>query len=411
MAAITRCHPLDSLTWIFKEDMNEFSIPIRKYSHYTELVLAPNGFDSVKGSTSIEKWQHFSVADGLVLKIVQGSNGGIDLKVMWNNIRSLEDIDTQILKLFFSSMFPYDPIQFSAKAPSISCKYLFWNEGKTYVKRFQIGFFSLSDFSQSYEMLNRLGFMVRAATSIRSNLPMRSNEPFSMSQISSQVPLDSQIIQYQAAPNPFLDSGSSNSQNIGNDLGEALFKPLHSFKNFAWSGVRQEHIPLDISGDLNCPVYEQESFHQSTPKNFNSRQTKHPKDSSNATTQHEITQNNPTEGTTIEKQVCPMIETVAAKTHLKKQPNFFGKPGKLLNEQPLLKDGPVITHQNDPVITNRNDPVTTHQNDHVTTNRNDKVIHEQSKQPRIEITREYLHKKICDKEFMKWVCFQYIYVV
>ncbi|AET40465.1 Rec114p Ecym_6065 [Eremothecium cymbalariae DBVPG len=140
--------------------MNEFVIPIRKYSQYSFWEPAPQGFNSPKAPIMVEKWKHFPMRDNLVFKIANKSNGLLSITVNWNNLQVLEEVTTPLKG---------DVVQFSFKAPSISCKYLYIEGSQTFIRRFQIGFITGNEFLQTKEVLSKLGFVMRNAMSTRQN--------------------------------------------------------------------------------------------------------------------------------------------------------------------------------------------------------------------------------------------------
>ncbi|AAS52164.1 ADR244Wp [Eremothecium gossypii ATCC 10895] len=140
--------------------MNEFVIPIRKYSQYSFWEPAPQGFSSPKVPVMMEKWQHFSMRENLLFKIGSKGDGLLTIKVVWNNAQVLEEVSAPLHS---------DTVQFSFKAPSISCKYLYKQSGQMFIRRFQVGFVTGHEFLQTKEVLAKLGFVMRTAVSTRQN--------------------------------------------------------------------------------------------------------------------------------------------------------------------------------------------------------------------------------------------------
>ncbi|AGO12716.1 AaceriADR244Wp [[Ashbya] aceris (nom. inval.)] len=140
--------------------MNEFVIPIRKYSQYSFWEPAPQGFSSPKVPVMMEKWQHFPMRDNLLFKIGSKGDGLVTITVVWNNVQVLEEV---------SAALNSDTVQFSFKAPSISCKYLYKQSGQLFIRRFQVGFMTGHEFLQTKEVLAKLGFAMRTAVSTRQN--------------------------------------------------------------------------------------------------------------------------------------------------------------------------------------------------------------------------------------------------
>ncbi|AMD21758.1 HFL098Cp [Eremothecium sinecaudum] len=140
--------------------MNEFAIPIRKYSQYSLWEPAPQGFKSPKVPLLVDKWKHFPMRENLLFKIGNKSSGTVKIIIVWNDIQVLEEVTTSL---------QCDLVQFSFKAPSISCKYLYTQGGQTYIRRFQVGFQTGYEFLQTKEVLIKLGFCMRNAFSMRQN--------------------------------------------------------------------------------------------------------------------------------------------------------------------------------------------------------------------------------------------------
>ncbi|CDO91790.1 unnamed protein product [Kluyveromyces dobzhanskii CBS 2104] len=161
--------------------MAEFSIPVRKYSYYTTLESAPSGFVTGK-PTSVDNWKHLS-ADGSIFLIFSNSSPNKLLMrvVMQPHLQNLEVIDFFELKNTFSG-FDHDPFQFSAKAPSISCKYLIRKNDGIFMKRFQLGFHNGVDFVQATDIIQKLGFAVKPAVSKRSNTAITPSQAFFFNQ-------------------------------------------------------------------------------------------------------------------------------------------------------------------------------------------------------------------------------------
>lgn len=162
--------------------MSEYSIPIRKYSFYTVHDLAPSGFDIAGRSTMVEKWQHLS-SDGRMSLTLTNEGGKVVHLTVANVITKevYERIDFAQIRLLFS-FFQQDPVQFSVKAPSISCKYLFVRDNQILVKRFQLGFYNGMDFVQTSELLQKLGFMVKQAIGTRNSTVLMPSQNYICSQ-------------------------------------------------------------------------------------------------------------------------------------------------------------------------------------------------------------------------------------
>lgn len=167
--------------------MPEFSIPIRKYSYYTAFDPAPNGFETIRGPTFVEKWTHLP-SDGRINLVFNAEQStGLIMRVTTSLYASdLEIIKFNSLRKDFSFL-NQEPFQFSAKAPSISCKYLLVRDNNIVIKRFQIGFHNGVDFIQARDVLQNLGFIVKQAGTTRNNTVLAPSQNFTLSQNEIQL--------------------------------------------------------------------------------------------------------------------------------------------------------------------------------------------------------------------------------
>lgn len=228
------------LTLAFEEyrtiKMSEYYFKIRKYSNYGELIPAPKGFLSPRRPTDINKWQHHQVDNTLSMSIMKNATNSIRIRVFWGTDRVLEDTDTGLLKWTDGSSTSFCPIQFSAKSPSIMCKFLIIESGRLFIKRFQISFYTDNDYQRCNMVLNELGFVIRAANTTSTRVSDESslnNSALLCSQFANNWPSGS--IQ------------ASFSENAPNKLHPPLFNPAVPEAN----ALSPSHFSLQNDTDIS----------------------------------------------------------------------------------------------------------------------------------------------------------------
>ncbi|SCU92542.1 LAFA_0F11276g1_1 [Lachancea sp. 'fantastica'] len=175
------------------------SLEVRRYSSYLEYAPAPQGFQSTRIPTNINQWQHFQGSGKIHIKLhQQGFDEGlvqlvVDAQVVeqiaWKRRESLSQI-----------------AQYSAKYPAVLCKYLIQLQGKVFMKRFQIGFYSVGDFERCCEALRSQGFHIKMAPMFHASQFSQSFEETIMSSQYADdktysTPPDSQIVSTRAIQN------------------------------------------------------------------------------------------------------------------------------------------------------------------------------------------------------------------
>lgn len=125
--------------------------PVKVYSRYGEHILAPLGLDTPSRHLEVNKWQHFPSVARIVLVIMKDGTNAI-FKVVWDG--ALLEYAHVDLKSTVST------IQFSAKLPSISCKYMLTPR---LMKRFQVAFNCESEFMKACSLIASLGVKVKQA--------------------------------------------------------------------------------------------------------------------------------------------------------------------------------------------------------------------------------------------------------
>lgn len=142
---------------------------VRIYSKYTEQIPAPLGFDTPSRSLETSKWQHFPVSGNLVFLILKEYDNSYIVKILRNEI---------ILEYMRVSLIGSDKVvQFTARSPIISCKYVVRENSGIFIKRFQIVLHNDEDFARVYAALSDLRFVVRSA---RVGIPLDSQVPQSL---------------------------------------------------------------------------------------------------------------------------------------------------------------------------------------------------------------------------------------
>ncbi|CUS22857.1 LAQU0S07e01684g1_1 [Lachancea quebecensis] len=166
--------------------MSRLSVELRRYACYLDEIPAPQGLSSVRGPTKVEKWKHIKSNIKKELLIKQDDSGNFTLQVLVDGV-SKERIVFDSGPAVAASAVPGDVAQFSAKFPSIMCKYLEVLNNRAIIRRFQMGFTTLQDFDECCNSLQQLGFMLKPASILRPDQRFQSRTD---SILSSQVPTD-----------------------------------------------------------------------------------------------------------------------------------------------------------------------------------------------------------------------------
>ncbi|BAO40086.1 meiotic recombination protein [Kluyveromyces marxianus DMKU3-1042] len=239
--------------------MTDFSIPVRKYSFYTMLELAPQGFDMVKAPTLMDKWKHVSSEGRIHLMFSNTIDNRLVMKVVSQPyLQELEVIDFCTLRDSFVG-FSQEPFQFSAKAPSISCKYLVRNDDMIVVRRFQLGFHNGVDFVQARDILHKLGFVVKPAVTTRTNTVVSQSQSFFFPQNQTTQALNNNFSFYNPAPsnnaNPWQNSQQNMFQSNNNmDFFLSQSTPVQAAKGTSF----QERMQTMVTQQTPEPSIERE---------------------------------------------------------------------------------------------------------------------------------------------------------
>lgn len=135
-----------------------FSLLVKFYSTYSESIPAPSGFATPNQPLDPNKWEHFPAECTIRLRIGLESDNVCNIHVAWED-KTLDTIKISLLDNIRA-------IQFTARSPSISCKYLIWRASAPFVKRFQITLNSSDDFERLYSVLSALRLFIKPARPI-----------------------------------------------------------------------------------------------------------------------------------------------------------------------------------------------------------------------------------------------------
>ncbi|QLL30513.1 hypothetical protein HG536_0A03310 [Torulaspora globosa] len=132
-----------------------FAAPVKFYSTYSELIPAPRGFDTIFNPLQSDKWQHFPENFPSNLTLSLGKDKTCHVVVAWNG-RTMETIKVNLLDSART-------IQFTARCPAISCKYIVLTESGMFMRRFQVSLNSEDDFERLQVILAGLRVAVKPA--------------------------------------------------------------------------------------------------------------------------------------------------------------------------------------------------------------------------------------------------------
>lgn len=132
-----------------------FSALVKFYSTYSEAIPAPDGFETPVAPLDPSKWQHFPVECPITLSVGLESNNNCVIEVSWN----ARTLDMARINLLHSARV----IQFTARSPTISCKYMVWKNSVPCVQRFQVTLSSGDDFRNLHSVLTAIHLVVKPA--------------------------------------------------------------------------------------------------------------------------------------------------------------------------------------------------------------------------------------------------------
>ncbi|CAR25811.1 ZYRO0A08646p [Zygosaccharomyces rouxii] len=154
----------------------EFSFPLKFYHAYLENIYAPQGLNASSRHLEKIKWRRFGPEAQMQFTVRREGNYTI-VKVTRNG----QALDYALV----NSNEGRKLIQFCAKKPSISCKYMI---SSTHMRRFQVAFDNDSDFSDATNKIIGLGLIV-----VRAHMPPVISQSAAPPQCSSQTPLQSML--------------------------------------------------------------------------------------------------------------------------------------------------------------------------------------------------------------------------
>ncbi|CCD26460.1 Rec114p NDAI_0H02860 [Naumovozyma dairenensis CBS 421] len=147
-----------------------FSSPLKLYSKFEEPILAPLGFQTKQKPLPLDKWKHHSQTSPELPLTFQLLHFNPNINGISHSIVSFRVISGDpvgnftILEEVCSPIAPLSSqiIQFSAKSPTLSCKYLS-NEtnGVVYLRRFQISLEKDVDFARICSILISMQFVMK----------------------------------------------------------------------------------------------------------------------------------------------------------------------------------------------------------------------------------------------------------
>lgn len=132
-----------------------FSASIKFFSTYSELIPAPRGFESAGATLNPHKWQHFPTETASCFNLDVGKDKTCHINVGWKG----QTMETVRINLLNSAQ----TVQFTARSPAISCKYIVWTEAGMFIRRFQVSLSHDEDFARLQLILSRLKLVVKPA--------------------------------------------------------------------------------------------------------------------------------------------------------------------------------------------------------------------------------------------------------
>ncbi|KAL3232520.1 hypothetical protein RNJ44_04436 [Nakaseomyces bracarensis] len=131
---------------------------ILRYSYYNDKLPAPQGFSSTFAKMKYNLWTHITT-EGLSFQMEQDSTGKLRFQVVGRE----QIVEKKVYEKIHTSMLRIQSdVQFSAKLPVISCKYLVTSGEEQLMRRFQLELRE-KDFNQLYDVLLFLGTKVKDA--------------------------------------------------------------------------------------------------------------------------------------------------------------------------------------------------------------------------------------------------------
>lgn len=152
----------------------EFSSPLKFYHTYLENIYAPQGLRTSSRHLERNKWRCLGTETQLEFTIRKERNY-IIVKVTNNG----QALDYAVVNSYKGR----EMMQFCARKPSISCKYMI---SPTHMRRFQVAFANDSDFLEANNRIIGLGLIV-----VRAQIPPVNSQSATIPQYNTQTPLQS----------------------------------------------------------------------------------------------------------------------------------------------------------------------------------------------------------------------------
>ncbi|SCV05228.1 LANO_0H02872g1_1 [Lachancea nothofagi CBS 11611] len=172
---------------------SQLKIDLKRYSTYLDVVPAPQGFQTIRGPTVINKWKHYQAGSAMVFLV----DGEKPPKTMFLEL-VLHGTVMEQLSFSLEHKLDRNLVQFSARYPAVMCKYLITVNGVVFMRRFQIGLDNTLDFGKCCRILQSVGFVIKAAGVLQqSQLPQNTSTSILSSQYTQEKP-------YSTPPNSQL---------------------------------------------------------------------------------------------------------------------------------------------------------------------------------------------------------------
>lgn len=202
-----------------------FAAPVKFYSTYSELIPAPRGFATTFNPLRSDKWQHFPEDFPSNLTLSLGKDKTCHVVVAWNG-RNMETVKVDLLESVRT-------IQFTARCPAISCKYIVLTESGMFMRRFQVSLNSDDDFERLQVILAGLRITVKPA---RPQIPASDQSKLngkyygqpnvSVNRLATTEP--NALAANLSAPNAFPDNSLLDSQYVTGTIEQGFQFPLCS---------------------------------------------------------------------------------------------------------------------------------------------------------------------------------------
>lgn len=206
----------------------EFSLPLKFYHTYLENIYAPQGLGTSSRHLEKNKWRRFGTEAQLEFTIRKEGNY-IIVKVTNNG----QALDYAVVNSYKGR----EMMQFCARKPSISCKYMI---SATHMRRFQVAFSNDLDFLEANNRIVGLGLIV-----VRAQIPPVNSQSATISRYNTQTPLQSilSLLTQTAA----TEDNFSHSQLIS-EMSTNIQEKLEAVKRTTASTTvaEPEHVPNPI---------------------------------------------------------------------------------------------------------------------------------------------------------------------